>query len=47
MSFVEGNQLVKLVSGVPGPAGIGYDSRRNRVLIPVFEKNRVEVWQLP
>ena len=47
VSFVEGNQLVKLVSGVPGPAGIGYDSRRNRVLIPVFEKNRVEVWQLP
>lgn len=47
VSMVQGNQLMKLVSGVPGPAGIGYDSKRNRVLIPVFEKNRVEVWQLP
>ena len=47
VSLVEGTQLIKLVSGVPGPAGIGYDSKRNRVLIPVFEKNRVEVWQLP
>jgi sugar lactone lactonase YvrE len=46
VSRVEGNQLVKLVAGVPGPAGIGYDSRRNRVLIPLFEANRVEVWQL-
>lgn len=47
VSVVEGTQLVKLVGGVPGPAGIGYDSRRNRVLIPVFTGNRVEVWQLP
>ena len=46
VSRVEGNTLVKLVAGVPGPAGIGYDSRRNRVLIPLFEANRVEVWQL-
>jgi hypothetical protein len=47
VSQVEGNQLVKLVAGVPGPAGIGYDGKRHRVLIPVFEQNRVEVWQLP
>lgn len=47
VSMVEGNLLMKLVSGVPGPAGIGYDSRRNRVLIPVLTANRVEVWQLP
>jgi len=35
------------VGGVPGAAGIGYDSKRNRVLVPLFELNRVEVWQLP
>lgn len=46
VSQVEGNALVKLVAGVPGPAGIGYDTRRNRVLVPVFEGNRVEVWQV-
>lgn len=36
----------KLISGVPSPADIGYDARRNRVLIPVFTGNRVEIWQL-
>jgi hypothetical protein len=46
VSRVEGNALVKLVAGVPGPAGIGYDTRRDRVLVPVFEGNRVEVWQV-
>jgi len=47
VSSVDSGQLVKLVTGIPGPAGIGYDSRRNRVLIPVLTANRVEVWQLP
>ena len=47
VSRVEGNALVKLVGGVPGAAGIGYDGKRNRVLVPLFELNRVEVWQLP
>jgi sugar lactone lactonase YvrE len=38
---------VKLITGVPTPADIGYDAARNRLLIPVFSGNRVEVWQLP
>jgi len=38
---------VKLITGVPSPADIGYDSKRNRVLIPVLSANRVEIWQLP
>ena len=37
----------KLVTGVPSPADIGYDARRNRLLVPVFSGNRVEIWQLP
>ena len=37
----EGTNLIK---GVPSPADIGYDSKRHRVLIPVFTGNRVEIW---
>ena len=36
----------KIISGVPSPADIGYDAKRNRVLIPVFTGNRIEIWQL-
>ena len=32
-----------LIAGVPSPADIGYDSRRERVLIPVFQGNRLEI----
>jgi sugar lactone lactonase YvrE len=40
----EGTNLIK---GVPSPADIGYDAKRNRVLIPIFMGNRVEIWELP
>ena len=43
----ETGQEVKVITGVPSPADIGYDAKRNRVLIPVFTGNRVEIWQLP
>lgn len=36
----------KIITGVPTPADIGYDAKRNRVLIPIFSGNRVEIWQL-
>ena len=35
----------KIISGVPSPADIGYDAKRNRVLIPILSGNRVEIWQ--
>src|SRR5437016_8282325 len=47
VSSYETGQEVKLITGVPSPADIGYDSKRNRVLIPVLSANRVEIWQLP
>jgi hypothetical protein len=47
VSSYETGQPVKLITGVPSPADIGYDAKRNRVLIPVFTGNRVEIWQLP
>jgi sugar lactone lactonase YvrE len=43
----ETGQEVKVVTGVPSPADIGYDAKRNRLLIPIFTGNRVEIWQLP
>ena len=32
-----------MFSGLPNPADIGYDSRRQRVLVPLFQDNRVEI----
>ena len=33
----------KIVSGVQSPADIGYDTRRERLLIPVFQADRIEI----
>jgi sugar lactone lactonase YvrE len=38
--------LTKVVTGVPSPADIGVDRKRNRLLIPIFTGNRIEIWQL-
>jgi len=46
VSAYETGQEVKVITGVPSPADIGYDAKRNRVLVPIFSGNRVEVWQL-
>jgi len=43
--YVNG-QGTRLIRGVPSPADIGYDAKRNRLLIPIFTGNRVEIWQL-
>ena len=42
----DSTQGTKIITGVPSPADIGYDAKRNRVLIPILNGNRVEVWQL-
>jgi sugar lactone lactonase YvrE len=46
VSAYETGQELKVITGVPGPGDIGYDAKRNRVLIPLLTGNRVEVWQL-
>jgi sugar lactone lactonase YvrE len=46
VSAYETGQEVKVITGVPSPADIGYDAKRNRLLIPIFTGNRVEIWQL-
>jgi sugar lactone lactonase YvrE len=47
VSSYETGQEVKMITGVPTPADIGYDGNRKRVLVPIFSQNRVEIWQLP
>jgi hypothetical protein len=47
VSSYESGDEVKVITGVPSPADIGYDAKRNRVLVPIFTGNRVEIWQLP
>jgi sugar lactone lactonase YvrE len=37
----------RVVAGVASPADIGFDARRNRILIPVFTENRVVIRDLP
>jgi sugar lactone lactonase YvrE len=37
-------KMSKMISGVAAPADLGYDTRRNRVLVPLFNGNTVEVW---
>lgn len=39
----ETGEAMHVIMGVQSPADIGYDAMRNRVLIPVFELNRVEI----
>ena len=43
---ITNGRMRKLVSGIAAPADIGYDVRRDRVLIPLFNANTVEVWSV-
>lgn len=38
--------MTRLISGVSAPADLGVDARRNRVLVPLFNENRVVVYEL-
>lgn len=46
VSAYETGQAVRLISGV-GTADIGYDAKRNRLLLPFVDGTRLEIWQLP
>ncbi len=41
-----GGDFVKVVSDVEAPADIGFDSKRNRVLVPRFQAHAVEAYEL-
>lgn len=38
--------LTVYIDSLPGPADIGYDTKRNRVAVPLFTENRVEIWEI-
>src|SRR5437879_2491870 len=46
VSSYETGQEVKMITGVPSPADIGYDGKRKRVLIPIFAGKRGETWPM-
>lgn len=43
---IKDGTVTRLITGVPAPADIGIDTRRNRVAVPLFQLDRVEIWQL-
>jgi DNA-binding beta-propeller fold protein YncE len=44
---LDGSALVRAVPGVASPADIAVDTKRNRVAVPLFEGNRVELFAIP
>jgi sugar lactone lactonase YvrE len=42
-----GSQFVVAIPEVPAPADVGYDTKRKRVLVPLFKDNAVKVFELP
>ena len=44
---VDRDSTYQLIRGVPEPADLGVDTRRNRIAVPVSVMGRLEVWQLP
>ena len=47
VSLVADGVVRPVVRGAEAPADIGFDTRRNRVLLPRFNAGRVEYWELP
>lgn len=41
-----GGEFKEIAGELTAPADIGFDSKRNRVLVPRFQDNRVEAWEL-
>jgi sugar lactone lactonase YvrE len=46
LHLLVGDSLQRSITGLPSPAALGIDSRRNRVAVPLFMDDRVEIWQL-
>ena len=47
VSVVQDSTMTRMISGLPSPADIGVDSKRQRVAVPLFNDGRVELWQIP
>jgi hypothetical protein len=44
---VIGESATRLIPGLPSPADFAVDRGRRRIIVPLFNENRVEIWQLP
>ena len=44
--YQQGGTATKVVTGVASPADIGIDTKRNRLLVPIFTGDRVEVFDI-
>jgi sugar lactone lactonase YvrE len=44
---IPGGEFRPLIENVNAPADIGYDTKRNRILIPLFNDNAVQIQPLP
>jgi sugar lactone lactonase YvrE len=41
-----GGEFKEIIGGLKAPAGIGYDTKRQRVLVPRFQENFIEAWDV-
>ena len=46
VTLFQGNNATKVATGVPSPADFGIDTKRNRLLVPIFTGDRVEVFDI-
>ena len=46
VTLFQGNKATKVATNVPSPADIGIDTKRNRLLVPIFTGDRVEVFDI-
>ena len=47
VSVVTDSTMTRVITGLPSPADIGVDTKRQRVAVPLFNDGRVELWQIP
>ena len=47
VNIVKGGALSKIVGGVSGPADIGVDTKRNLVVVPRFNDDKIEFYRIP
>jgi sugar lactone lactonase YvrE len=46
VTLYQGSAATKVATGVPSPADIGVDTKRNRLLVPIFTGDRVEIFDI-
>ncbi|MFL5576414.1 MAG: SMP-30/gluconolactonase/LRE family protein [Gemmatimonadaceae bacterium] len=46
VTLYDGGRATRVATNVPSPADIGVDTKRNRLLVPIFTGDRVEVFEI-